>query len=429
MSRLLLGTAIAASLFAVANPASAQTSKSELEALKAQMLQMQERINQLETATAPVAVAPVAAPTSANAFNPAISAVLNGHYGHFSNNDSTISGFGIGEEAGRTGEGLTLDEAELNINANIDDMFFGNITAALAYEDGETEVELEEAYIKTLGLPYGTSLKAGRFFAPIGYVNEMHAHTDDFVDRALPNRVFLNNSYKDNGLQGSIILPTDLYSELGVFGFQGNDFPGGGNEGSEPGSYGLYGKLGGDIGDNQNWLAGLSYMHATSEERSGNEDNLLFNGDSDLYAASLRYTWDPTGNPKEQQVTVQGEYFLRDENGAYEDVAAATGPIGFDGQQSGWYLQSVYKFMPEWRVGARYSRLNTDDVPLALAGTELDSDGHDPWNAALMADWSQSEFSRVRLQYGYEELADNQKDNQILVQYIMSLGAHPAHKF
>lgn len=46
-----------------------------------------------------------------------------------------------------------------------------------------------------------------------------------------------------------------------------------------------------------------------------------------------------------------------------------------------------------------------------------------------MADWTNSEFSRVRLQYGYEEANELSSDNQVLLQYIMSIGAHPAHSF
>ena len=46
-----------------------------------------------------------------------------------------------------------------------------------------------------------------------------------------------------------------------------------------------------------------------------------------------------------------------------------------------------------------------------------------------VVDWTNSEFSRVRLQYNREELADNQYDNQFIVQYIMSLGAHGAHAY
>ena len=143
----------------------------------------------------------------------------------------------------------------------------------------------------------------------------------------------------------------------------------------------------------------------------------------------LRTTWAPTGNAKEQEISLQGEYFWRAEDGAYEDVNAGTGSVAYDDAQSGWYLQSVYKFDPQWRVGARYSQLAAGDVPAGLAGSALDDGGHDPWNAALMADWTNSEFSRVRLQYGYEEANASSSDNQVLLQYIMSIGAHPAHSY
>ena len=59
----------------------------------------------------------------------------------------------------------------------------------------------------------------------------------------------------------------------------------------------------------------------------------------------------------------------------------------------------------------------------------LDSQGHDPKAYSVMLDWTNSEFSRVRLQYNREELAQGQDDDQIILQYIMSLGAHGAHKY
>ena len=46
-----------------------------------------------------------------------------------------------------------------------------------------------------------------------------------------------------------------------------------------------------------------------------------------------------------------------------------------------------------------------------------------------MVDWTNSEFGRIRLQFNREELDGHEKDNQILLQYIMSLGAHAAHSF
>lgn len=432
MSRILSVPALAGTLACLYSPAIAAEQPNELQTLKAQLAAMQQRIGQLEQSQQSQSqMAPVVSvsQSSNNAFNPAISAVLNGHYGSFSGNNPAIAGFGTGEEGGRTGEGLALDEAELRLTSNVDDKFTAAVTAALAMEDGETEIELEEAYIKTLGLPYGLSVTAGRFLAPVGYLNDHHQHSDDFVDRPLPNRVFLNNSYKDNGVLASVVLPTEYYSEIGSAVLAGNDFPGGGSDGSDPGAWLAYGRLGGDIGANQSWLASLSMLHSSPGERSANEDNILFAGDSALYAASLRYTYAPTGNPKEKELVLQGEYMLRDESGIYEDVAAGTGGVNYDDHQSGWYAQGVYKFAPSWRIGARYSRLNPGDVPAGLAGSELDSSGHDPWNAALMTDWTNSEYSRIRLQAGYEEASAGETDHQVLLQYIMSIGAHPAHSF
>ena len=45
-----------------------------------------------------------------------------------------------------------------------------------------------------------------------------------------------------------------------------------------------------------------------------------------------------------------------------------------------------------------------------------------------MLDYSNSEFSRVRLQYNKDD-SGPETDDQWYVEYLMSLGAHGAHKF
>jgi hypothetical protein len=45
-----------------------------------------------------------------------------------------------------------------------------------------------------------------------------------------------------------------------------------------------------------------------------------------------------------------------------------------------------------------------------------------------MTDWSNSEFSRLRLQYTRDE-AGLENDDQWGLQYIFSIGAHGAHTF
>ena len=75
--------------------------------------------------------------------NPNISAVLDGYY---QSGDRPMS---------ERVEGFGLGETELAISANIDDMFYGKMTAVLASHDGETEVELEEAFIQLIGTDEG----------------------------------------------------------------------------------------------------------------------------------------------------------------------------------------------------------------------------------------------------------------------------------
>ncbi len=404
----------------------------KVETLQAQQTQTAEKVTSIEPAaggTTPTRPATATRRIADNSFNPEIGVILQGKYQSFSEDSSEFAGFAVGEESERGEEGLGIDETELNFSASVDNLFRGSTTIALHEHDGETEVEIEEAYVETMAMPYGLNAKAGRFFQELGYLNSHHSHADDFADRPLPNRAFLDSNYGDDGVQLSAVLPTDFYSEIGGGVYRGEDFPGGGADGNDIGSWTAYGRVGGDIGDNTSWRLGISTLQVDGAERSANEDMVVFDGDSGLYIADARLTYAPTGNAQQQEVILQGEYFHRDEDGTYDDMDAGTGAVAYDDSQSGWYAQSVYKFHPQWRVGARYSQLYAGDVPAGLAGSALDDSGHNPWAASAMVDWSNSEFSRVRAQFNREELSDGNEDDQIVLQYIMSIGAHGAHPF
>ena len=84
--------------------------------------------------------------------------------------------------------------------------------------------------------------------------------------------------------------------------------------------------------------------------------------------------------------------------------------------------------MSNWKVGYRYAQMRPDDVPNGFKETPLDSQGHKPEIHSLMAEWNNSEFSRVRLQYNYDKTS-KKDDNQIVLEYTMSFGAHGAHSF
>ena len=364
---------------------------------------------------------------SDTAFNPAIGLILNGRYQAFSQGNSSFGGFAIGGEGERGREGFAVDESELNFSANVDNMFAGGLTASIVREGGDDKIELGEAFIKTLpglGLPDGMNLKVGRALWKFGSLNEKHIHADDFADRPLPYRAFLNNAFNDDGVEASWLLPTYLYSEIGGGIYRGDDYPFGSGDGGKGGNWSLYGRIGGDIGSNQTWRLGAYTLRGNPEGRLTNDDKFTFAGDSNLYGTDLRYSWAPTGNSQTQEVLLQAEYFRRYEDGSYNDTNLGTGPVAYDETSSGWYAQVVYKFHPQWRLGLRYSMLNAPDVPVRLTGSAVDPNDHDPKAGAVMLDWSNSEFSRIRLQFNRESLSADNTDNQVQLQYIMSIGPH-----
>ena len=420
---------LCAILAVLASNSAFAVSNSEINSLKKRLLKLEKQIEKIENKLLNNEF--TRRDILSNEFNPSIGLVLNGKYNTFSKRTSEMPGFGIGHEGERGSENFSLGESELNFSSNIDDKFFGSLTASIVREDGEDKIELEEAFVSTrpeFGLPTGMAIKAGRALWNLGYLNEHHAHTDDFANRPLPYRAFLNRAFNDDGAQISYILPTNFYAEIGGGSFRGDDFPFGNGDGV--GSYSAYLRLGGDISQNQNFRIGASILSGEAKNAGRvNEENISFIGETDLYVADLRYNFSPTGNAKNQEITIQGEYFYRDETGKYESTEDATGKVNFDDNSSGWYVQTVYKFLPEFRIGARYSELNSPSTPVGLSGSHLDADSYDPKSYTAMIDWTNSEFSRVRLQYSHDELARNHHDNQFTLQYIMSLGAHTAHKY
>jgi len=367
-------------------------------------------------------------------FNPDLSIILSGTAAHLSNDPAAyaIPGFTLGPEAAPGPRGLSLGESELIASANVDDLFYGRLTAAITPDN---ELEVEESYIQTLGLPYGMTVRAGRFYSAIGYLNSQHPHVWDFVDTALPYRALLAGHYRDDGVRLSWVAPTDLFVELGAEWLRGANYPAGGDGNHGQGVATAFAHLGGDVGASHAWLAGLSYLRARAEGReSGAVDAApdAFTGDSGVAIANFVWKWAPQGNSRERHFKLQAEYLWRDEDGVFTaDVNGINGaPVSdvYQSTQSGWYVQSVYQFMPMWRVGVRYDQLRSHEVSAGANAARFDTLGHAPRRASLMFDWSHSEFSRLRLQWTRDRSGPD-SGSELLLQYIMSLGAHGAHAF
>lgn len=466
IKRTLMAAAVAAAL---AGPGSAAAvTDAEMRELREQVRQLkqeyerridalEQRLKQAEGAAAKAqtsagqaeaaAASAGARPAGESAFNPGISLLLNGVLANLSQDPARhqITGFTpTGGEVGPGNRGFSLGESELVFSANIDPNFRGTLIAALAPDDS---IGVEEGYIESIGWARGLGIKAGRFFASTGYLNELHPHAWDFADAPLVNKVFLGKQLADDGVQLKWVAPTDTFIELGAEIGRGRSFPGGNRDKNGAGAGSLFARLGGDIGASTAWRLGLSHLRSTAQNRgyddldsTGTQVNNGFDGSSRLWVLDGVLKWAPHGNSGHKSFKLQGEYFHRREEGSftYDTAAASLGTQrdSYRSTQSGWYAQGVYQFLPRWRAGYRYDRLNSGTVKLGLvdSGALAAADfpiyaAHKATRDTLMFDFSPSEFSRLRLQFARDKSRLGVTDNQVFLQYIMSLGAHGAHKF
>ncbi len=401
-----------------------------------------------ESAAVSAASANNAGRSAENTFNPAMSLILQGTYARTSRdpNQFRITGFApSGGEVGPPKRSFGLNETELNFSANIDPYFRGVAIMAVAPEGG---IEVEEGYFQTSALPSGFTLKGGRFFSALGYQNEQHQHAWDFRDAPLPYKAFLGNQLKQDGVQLKWLAPTDLFLEFGGEIASGDKFPGSNQNKNGIGGSSLFGHLGGDIGESTAWRAGVSHLWTSPKDRSYTDTDSLggtvtntFTGSTKLLAVDGVLKWAPSGNSTYRNFKLQGEYFRFKQDGTltYNDSAGSavfnsvSGALQTD--QSGYYVQGVWQLYPRWRVGYRYDALRYGSVNngvLGLGPTAVDMPvlaSHNPTRNTLMLDFSATEFSRFRLQLAADKSRLGVTDNQVLLQYIHSLGAHGAHKF
>jgi hypothetical protein len=438
---------IAAAVLAVAMPTatfaassddpSAQSDSTAKQPNEQQRLRsLEERVKQLESAPPPAAP-----PASANSFNPAISLILSGIYTNLSQDPANyhVTGFPVPSdvEIGPGQRGFSLAESELGIYANIDPYFYGGLNYSIHPDD---TASVEEAFIQTIALSNGFTVKAGRFFSSIGYLNSQHAHTWDFVDAPLAYQAFLGTQFGDDAVQVKWLAPTDIFLELGAELGRGRPYPGSDRDKNGSGAGTLFAHVGGDMGASHSWRAGLSVLETSPQNQefsdtdiAGNAVTNSFSGDTRLWIADFVWKYAPNGNPVYTNFKLQAEYLRRHDNGdlTYDSDGAlgATNTSSYDSRQSGWYLQGVYQFMPYWRVGLRTERLDQGTVDYSSNSANLAQPDFNPSKNSVMVDYSPSEFSRIRVQFAQDKSRQGVTDNQAFLQYQMSLGAHGAHQF
>lgn len=364
--------------------------------------QLEQRLQQAEAnsrnagSTAAQAQAAAQQTSSEDAFNPAVSLILSGTYGQLQQVQAPATGFAMSPNNTGHTRGFSLKESELGIAANIDPQFRGVATLSLNPAGGVT---VENGFVQATALGNGLNLKFGRYFSGLGYLNEQHAHAWDFVDQPLVYRTLWDNQLGEDGVQLKWLAPTDTFVELGAELGRGRGFPGSDRQKNGAGAGVLFAHVGDDAGVSSSWRAGVS-LHQTRRE------NAVSSNVPDLHGT----------------------------------VGGVSNSFSGDSRTSG--LDFVWKYAPDgnatmtnfklhWRVGLRYDQLDpgTAQVGALNALNVVSSYGYQPARNTLMLDFSPSEFSRLRVQAAQDKSRQGLADNQLFLQYIMSLGAHGAHQF
>jgi hypothetical protein len=194
-----------------------------------------------------------------------------------------------------------------------------------------------------------------------------------------------------------------------------------------------------DVTDTQTLLAGASAAYGPNS--SGSDTH------TEIYGVDLYWKWKPAnahaGFPF---LSWQTEAMLRRyQAGAYSNDLngnAALDPgedVFGDGMihnapretltDWGFYSQVLYGFRQGWVAGLRGDFVDRTKQAAYEAAYGNDPNRLGRFRVSPNLTWYPSEFSKIRLQYNYDDRDEIGVDHSVWLQFEFLLGAHAAHKF
>ena len=342
-------------------------------------------------AEAPQPVAPAMAPTvggpapGSKVFNPDI-AVIGNFLGAAGENDSPDAP-----------PSLQMEEAEASFQAIVDP--YARADFFLTF--GPEEVGIEEGYITFPTVPGGLLLKVGKMRDAFGKVNAMHAHVLPWTDRPLvvSNLVGGEEGLADAGISLSRLIPNRfLFLEATAQAYQGNSAIFAAPERQDLAYVGHL-RAYRDLRESSNLDLGGSFAYG--------HNGVTDASTSRLWGADATFRWRPLRRAIYRRFIARTEFVWSRREGE-ADAANAFG----------WFGAAEYQFARRWFAGARYDRSERAEDP------SLTDEG-----GSLLLTWWPSEFSQIRGQFRRTDYADRPTANELLFQFLFSIGAHGAHPF
>ena len=353
--------------------------------------------------------------------------------------------------------GFTLQQAEVQINGAVDPWFRGQfvLVTSLDPDEGETIVEVEEAWLTTQQLPANLQLKAGHYLTDFGRINPIHPHAWDYQDQpVVMSRFFGADNLRSPGARLSWLAPTKTYFEaiLGVQNANGETLQ------SFLANDEVYEErpVGGRALDDEArelrtlgdvlWHARLaSATDFTPAHTLGGGVSALFGpnatgagADTVVYGADFMYRWRAIDNRRGYPFfKLQGEVMARAFDAAAQvDASDPLAPVDVPSatlNDWGAYLYAVYGFDVGWAVGLRGEYCSGSGA--SYVGSGAFDRAQDPWRAdrvrvSPMLSYQTSEYSRVRLQYNWDD-SDHLDEvvHSVWLGFEVLIGPHQPHSY
>ena len=356
----------------------------------------------------------------------------------FSTGGASVSGTDLRELQGGAHDprvtGFTVQNLELSLTGAIDPFLNGEVHLIFQIDaEGESLLEVEEAFLTTRSMPLGLQVRAGAFFTGFGRLNPQHPHSWSYVDQPLVNNRFLGG----DGLRGpggriSWLTPLPWYSELtgGLQNANGEtavSFLGSPEEELFLGRPLVQREAAGlaDLLKTFRWLnaftpssdlaVNLGLTGLFGPNRTGADGRTTILG-GDLFAK-----WQPPATDQGWPfVTLQIEGMLRQ---YFASANAAAGHTAATLEDAGWYGQVQWGFKRGWIAGLRHGQV------YASGGSADGTADRSRWSANLS--YYPSEFSKVRLQANLDDGAFLGRESiyGIWLQFEFLMGQHAGHKF
>jgi hypothetical protein len=359
--------------------------------------------------------------------------------------------------------GFTVQNVELSFMGAVDPYFTGeaHIVYFLDPATGDSEVELEEAFLTTQRLPYGFQLEAGHFFTEFGRINPQHPHQWNWLDQPIINtRLFGPDGMRAPGFRLGWLTPLPWFSEL-HFGMQNangetmasflanEDFfeerPIGGRPFVDRDVKSLNDLVylsrwdnSWDLSDEVTMKLGLSGLYGPNA--TGDD------GETWIYGADLKLKWRPVTHFRGWPFLLMEAEIMKRKYKAdtfFEPISGISLPSATL-KDWGFYAQLLYGFRKNWAAGIRGeyvsgsgNSVSVDFLTGTVTPVKRNSDPfrNDRYRISPLLAWHPTEFSRFRLQYNYDHNSqrlpgfEGRNAHSVWLGAEIMLGAHAAHTY